>query len=90
MIDDEGWRRKERQEALTKKDKDLPLYSLAGWSTGTFPQDGIFLGIEFLIPPPDMSTRILRLEMTRAQCAELATALELVARTPYVPPDEPG
>jgi hypothetical protein len=84
MSDDQGWRREERHEALTKKDKDLPLYSLAGWSTGVFPQEGIFLGIEFLIPPPVMSTQILRLVMTRTQCAELATALQLAAQDPSV------
>ena len=95
MSDDEVWikrlpNRAERHEALNKQDKDTPLYPFAGWSTGTMPQDGVVVAIEFLVPPPDMSIRILRLEMTRAQCAELATGLEMVARTPHVPPDEPS
>ena len=95
MSDDEVWLKKlpsrvERHEALNKQGHETPLYPFAGWSTGTIPQDGIVVVIEFLIPPPDMSIRILRLEMTRTQCAELAKGLDLVAQTPHVPPDKPS
>jgi hypothetical protein len=91
MSDDQGWRREERSAALRSKDKDLTVYSLAGWTTGSFPNDGKLLGIEFLSPPPDMTTSIIRFVMTRDQCAALASALEVLARTPYAElPDEPG
>ncbi len=96
MSDNEAWIRKaldrpERDEELIKKGKDIALYPLVGWSTGTLPQNGLLLGIEFLIPPPETSVRILRLAMTRAQCAELATVLERLARTPHVlPPNKPS
>jgi hypothetical protein len=91
MSDDQGWRREERTDALKSKDKDLTVHSLAGWTTGSFPDEGKFLAIEFLIPPPDMTTSIIRFVMTRDQCAALASALEVLARTPYEElPDEPG
>ena len=62
------------------------LYALADWATATLPQDSIVVALEFRMIPPDASTRTLRLTMTRAQCAELARALEQLAETPPVTP----
>ena len=88
MTDGEGWRREERTAALRSKDDDLTIHSLAGWTTGAFPGDGKLLAIEFLIPPPDMTTSVIRFVMTRDQCAALASALATLAQTPYE--DLPG
>jgi len=83
MSEGEGWRRQERHDAMRNRDNDLTMHSLTGWTTGTAPNDGKFLAIEFLIPPPEMTTSVIRFVMTRDQCVELANALELVAATPY-------
>jgi hypothetical protein len=93
MKDDNAWTgnlpdREQRHDALNSQGKDVAMYPFAGWSTGTMASDGIVVAIEFLIPSPDLLLRILRLQMTRAQCAELAKGLDLVARTPHVPPSE--
>jgi len=82
MTDNDGYRREQRTAALRSKDDDHTIHSLTGWTTGAMPGDGKFLGIEFMIPPPDM-TSIIRFVMTREQCGALANALEVLARTPY-------
>ena len=90
MNDDEWMKnalnRPTRDSELLAKGVEISLHPLAGWSTGTLPGNNVLLGIEFLTAPPDSSARILRLAMTRAQCSELATVLERLARVPHVVP----
>jgi hypothetical protein len=90
MSESDGWRHEQRHAALRSRDNDLTIHSLAGWTTGTVPNDGKFLAIEFLIPPPEMTTSVIRFVMTRDQCIGLAHALELVAATPYEEPPAEG
>ena len=49
------------------KDKDIPLFPLAGWTTATLPENYVMLGVEYLTPPPNIEARILRMPMTRKQ-----------------------
>jgi hypothetical protein len=52
------------------------LYPLMGYTTATISANGALLSIEFLVPPPESGSRLLRLGMTRAQCTELGDALK--------------
>jgi hypothetical protein len=66
------------------------VYPLAGYTTATIAANAALLAIEFLVPPPESNTRILRLAMTRAQCTELSEALKRLAVLPYNPPPQPS
>lgn len=83
--------RPERDRELIAQGEELKLYPLAGWSTGTLPENYVLLGLEFLTQPPNIEARILRLGMTRAQCSELSQVLARLARIPHVlPPAKPS
>jgi hypothetical protein len=90
MDDDKDWLAKAlndpaRDTALIKTGADISLYPLAGYSTATIAVEAGMLTLEFLVPPPDRGTRILRLGMTRSQCTELAEALKRLAILPHTP-----
>jgi hypothetical protein len=95
-MNDEEWmakalNRPERDAELMKKGPMVPLHPMTGYTTGTLPENCVTVAIEFLVPPPDMTARVLRLGLTRAICADLAKALERLARAPHVlPPEKPS
>jgi hypothetical protein len=66
------------------------LYPLVGYLTGTVSATGALLSIEFLVPPLESGTRILRLGMTRTQCTELSQALARLAVLPHNPQAQPS
>lgn len=95
MDDDKDWLAKTlndpiRDTQLLQTGADLALYPLAGYSTATISATGALLTIEFLVPPPNAGTRILRLGMTRAQCTELSQALARLATIPHMSQSKPS
>jgi hypothetical protein len=72
-----------REIQLLQTEPNITLYPLAGYSTATISANGALLTLEFVLPPPEAGTRILRLGMTRAQCSELSQALERLAILPH-------
>jgi hypothetical protein len=70
--------------------KEGQLYPLAGYTTATISATGALLILEFLVPPPENGTRILRLGITRSQCTELSQALARLAVLPHNPQGQPS
>jgi hypothetical protein len=66
------------------------LYHLVGYTTATLSANAALLSIEFLGPPPESRTRILRLAISRARCTELSEALKRLAVLPHNPQSRPS
>jgi hypothetical protein len=93
--DDDEWLTKalnnpDRQTKHLVTPEGVVLYPLGGYTTATISATGALLSIEFVVPPPESGTRILRLGMTRAQCTELSEALKRLAVLPYNPQSKPS
>lgn len=67
-------------------DKNVILNPLAGWTTGTLPENAVMLVLEYLTGPQPITAHMLRLAMTRTQCSELSKALDHLARAPHMEP----
>jgi hypothetical protein len=89
-MDDKEWLAKILNDPVRETKMEVPpegivVYPLTGYRSATISATAALLSIEFLVPPPNEGTRVLRLAMTRAQCTELGDALKRLAILPHNP-----
>jgi hypothetical protein len=95
MTYDKKWLAKMRSDPardtqLLQSTKEAETYPLVGYSIATISVNAALLTLEFVVPPPDAGTRIVRLGMTRKQCTELSEALKRLAVVPHRPQSMPS
>jgi hypothetical protein len=83
-MDDKDWIAKALEDPSRQSKHFAPPegvipYPLTGYTAATLSATGALLTLEFLVPPPESGTRLLRLGMTRTQCSELGDALHRLA-----------
>jgi hypothetical protein len=87
-MDDNEWIARVLNDPARETKMDVPpegltAFPLVGYRAATISANNVLMTIEVLVPPPNEGTRLLRLGITRAQCAELSEVLERLAMLPH-------